>query len=178
VDLGADVVRRLHLSPEGIFTQGEPVVVLPPGTGPRQIRLGPGRRTAYVVGELSGELITVQVHPGRAGTIVDRRPSRLTEPTGENLPAHLLVVGNRLYVSHRGLDRIAVFALEHELPTPLAEIETGPGPRHFAVCGGWLYVANELGDQVSARAMAPAAASPQPVVHFGVRRPTCVLPIG
>jgi 6-phosphogluconolactonase (cycloisomerase 2 family) len=175
VDLGADVVRRLQISPEGILTEGEPVVVLPAGTGPRQIRLGPGQRTAYVLGELSGELITVALKPGRAGEIVNRRPAWLNEPPGENLPAHLLVVGDRLYVSHRGYDRITVFTLKSDLPVPLEEIQTGAWPRHFVVAGGWLYTADQLDDQVTAQAAASAGDSRPRPLHSPIARPSCIL---
>jgi 6-phosphogluconolactonase len=173
VDLGADVVRRLHTSPEGTLREGEPVVVLPAGTGPRQIRLGPGQRTAYVLGELSGELITVALKPGRPAVIVNRRPAWLSEPSGANLPAHLLVVGDRLYVSHRGHDRITVFRLEDDLPIPMEEIRTGAWPRHFALGGGWLYVADQLDDQVTTGALSSSGVT----LRLAIRRPTCVLPL-
>jgi 6-phosphogluconolactonase len=177
VDLGADVVRRLQTSPQGTLTEGEPVVVLPAGTGPRQIRLGPGARTAYVLGELSAELITVALKPGRAGEIVDRRPAWMSEPSGANLPAHLLVADGRLYVSHRGHDRITVFSLENGLPVARKEIETGGWPRHFAIAGGWLYVADQLGEQVSARPLASAGLAVVRPAQMAVRAPTCVLPL-
>jgi 6-phosphogluconolactonase len=173
VDLGADVVRRLHTSPAGTLKEGEPVVVLPAGTGPRQIRLGRGQRTAYVLGELSGELITVALKPGRPAVIVNRRPAWLSEPSGANLPAHLLAVGGRLYVSHRGHDRITVFSLENDLPVPLEEIQTGAWPRHFALAGGWLYVADQLDDEVTTGALSSSGVS----LRVAVRRPTCVLPL-
>ena len=177
VDLGADVVRRLHLRSDGTLKEGEPVVALPAGTGPRQIRLGRGGKTAYVLGELSGELITVALTPGRSGTVVNRRPAWLTEPTGQNLPAHLLVAGQRLYVSHRGLNRITVFNLKIGLPTPFAEIETGAWPRHFVLRGGWLYIADQLEDQVTARALSSAGDSVETTLHTAVRRPSCILPL-
>ena len=177
VDLGADVVRRLQISPNGALREGEPVVALPAGTGPRQIRLGRSAKTAYVLGELSGELITVALRPGRPAAVVSRRPAWLTEPCGENLPAHLLVVGDRLYVSHRGLNLITVFDLVNDLPVPAAEIQTGAWPRHFAVARGWLYTADQLGDQVTARALSPSGDSLAASVPMAVRRPTCILPL-
>ena len=175
VDLGADVVRRLQISPEGTLKEGEPVVVLPAGTGPRQIRIGRGQQTAYVLGELSGELITVALRPGRVGEIVNRRPAWLNEAPGANLPAHLLVVGDRLYVSHRGYDRITVFTLEGDLPVPLEEIPTGAWPRHFVVAGGWLYTADQLDDQISAQPVTSAGQSRPAPLHSPVRRPSCIL---
>lgn len=177
VDLGADVVRRLHISPDGVLAEGEPVVVLPPGTGPRQIRVSPDQRSAYVLGELSGELITVALQPGRSGAIVNRRPAWLGEPSGLNLPAHLLAAGDRLYVSHRGLDRITVFSLKNDVPTPLTEIETGRWPRHFALSGRWLYTADQLDDQMSAHGLTSSRDSTQTSLHIPIRRPTCVLPL-
>jgi 6-phosphogluconolactonase len=177
VDLGADVVRRVHLGPEGTLEEGEPVVALPAGTGPRQVRLGPGRKTAYVLGELSAELITVALRPGRPGRVVNRRPAWLSEPSVENLPAHLVVVGERLYVSHRGLNQITVFNLKNDLPTPLTQIQTGAWPRHFALEGGWLYIGDQLDDRVSARALTSSGDPVDTPVHIAVRRPSCVLPL-
>ena len=177
VDLGADVVRRLQISPDGALTEGEPVVALPAGTGPRQIRLGRSAETAYVLGELSGELITVALRAGRPAEIVSRRPAWLTKPCGENLPAHLLVVGDRLYVSHRGLNRITVFDLKNDVPIPAAELQTGAWPRHFVVEPGWLYTADQLGDQVTARALTSSGEALAPSVRTPVRRPTCILPL-
>jgi 6-phosphogluconolactonase len=175
VDLGADVVRRLHIGRDGNLKEGEPVVALPAGTGPRQIRLHLGRKLAYVLGELSGELITVALEPGRSGTVVNRCPAWLAEPSGENLPAHLLVVGDKLYVSHRGLNRITVFDLKDGLPTPLAEFETGAWPRHFALRGGWLYIAEQLDDRVTARTLTSSGDLFGPSRHTAVRRPSCLL---
>jgi 6-phosphogluconolactonase (cycloisomerase 2 family) len=177
VDLGADVVRRLYVGPDGKLLEGEPVVALPAGTGPRQIRVSADGRTAYVLGELSEELITLALRPGQSAVMVNRRPGWLTEPPVQNLPAHLLVAGRRLYVSHRGLNRITVFSLDNELPIPLMEIETGAWPRHFALAGGWLYIADQLDDQVTARALTAAGDSFGTSVHTTVRRPTCVLPL-
>jgi 6-phosphogluconolactonase (cycloisomerase 2 family) len=129
------------------------------------------------LGELSGELITVACKPGRSGTIVNRRPAWLTEPSGENLPAHLLVDGDRLYVSHRGLNRITVFSLTTDVPTPLTEIETGAWPRHFALRGGWLYIADQLDDRITAKALTSSGDSLETSLHTAMRRPSCVLPL-
>jgi 6-phosphogluconolactonase len=175
VDLGADVVRRLRVGSDGTIEEAEPVVVLPPGTGPRQIRVSADQRYAYVVGELSGELITVSLVPGETGVIVNRRPAWFTEPAAENLPAHLVVSGDRLYVSHRGLDRITVFSLRSGVPTPLSEIETGAWPRHFVLAGGWVYSADQLDDQITAQPLVSSDGSPQKLLRTPVRAPSCVL---
>jgi 6-phosphogluconolactonase len=175
VDLGADVVRRLQIGPDGTLAEGEPVVALPAGTGPRQVKVSADQRTAYVLGEISGELITVALSPGKPGAIVDRRPSSLSEPSGENLPAHLLLSGDRLYVSHRGLDKVTVFSLDNGVPTPMAEIDTGAWPRHFALDGGWLYSADQRDDQLTAQPVPVSGDSLQTPQHLTVRAPTCVL---
>jgi 6-phosphogluconolactonase len=175
VDLGADVVRRLQIRPNGVLAEGEPVVVLPAGTGPRQIRVSADQRTAYVLGELSGELITVALGPLRLGAIVNRRPAWLSDPSGPNLPARLLAVGDRLYVSRRGLDRITVFGLKNDVPTPLTEIETGTWPRHFALSGRWLYTADQLDDQMTVHDLRSSRDSGQISLHIPIWRPTCVL---
>ena len=88
-----------------------------------------------------------------------------------------MLVGDRLYVSHRGLNRITVFGLKDDLPIPLTEIETGQWPRHFAIGSGWLYVADQLDDRVSVRALASSGDSFGTPLHLAVRRPSCVLPL-
>lgn len=182
VDLGADVVRRLRIGPDGTFEEADPVVTLAAGTGPRQIRPHHDRPIAYVLGELTGQLITVAIAPGRVGTVVAQRPASLTEPDRENLPAHLLRHGDRLYVSHRGLNRITKFDIASVRPEPIAEIQTGAWPRHLAVDDQWLYIAEQLEDRITAH---PLTASPgtafldnhNSLLHAAVRRPSCVLPL-
>ena len=128
-----------------------------------------------MLGELSGELITVALKPGRRGEIVNRRPAWLNKAPGANLPAHLLVVGDRLYVSHRGYNAVTVFTLDGDLPIPLEEIQTGAWPRHFVVAGGWLYTADQLDDQISVQAVTSAGESRPTPLHSPIRRPSCIL---
>jgi 6-phosphogluconolactonase (cycloisomerase 2 family) len=170
VDLGADVVRRLWISPDGTLSEGAPVVTLPPGTGPRQLRLAPGGR-AYVLGELSGEVVTVDT--SGTGRVLARTSAWLTEPAGDNLPAHLLLHGRQLYASHRGHDRIVEFDATSTHLRPTRELPTGAWPRHFAIDGSWLYVASQLDDRLTARLLR-SDADPREV-HSTVHRPTCVL---
>lgn len=173
-DLGADVVRRLWLAPDGTLSEGEPVLVLPPGTGPRQLRLRPDGRHGYVIGELSGEVLTVDT--SGAGRVLDRRPAWLTRPPEDNLAAHLVLRGERLYASHRGLDRIVEFEAHPAHVTPIRELPTGGSPRHFALDGDWLYVADQLDDRLTARQLSDDTAA-DGVLQAAVRRPSCVLPL-
>ena len=52
-------------------------------------------------------------------------------------------------------------------------IKTGAWPRHFALGGGWLYVADQLDDQVTTGALSSSGVT----LRLAIRRPTCVLPL-
>lgn len=166
-DLGADLIRRIRIDDSGALREDDPVLRLPPGTGPRQTRLHPNGRTTYVLGELSGELITAT-----NGVVDHRRPAWIDQPDGENLPAHLLVAGDFLYVSHRGHDRIAVFDVGRVVPAPVGEFATGAWPRHMAIHAGWLYIAGQNDNEITVRPLDRTGA----VSRTPMCRPSCVLP--
>jgi 6-phosphogluconolactonase len=176
VDLGADLVRRLDLGHGGTLTELEPAVVLPPGTGPRQIRVRPDHRTGYVLGELSGELITVSLTG--SGAVLHRQPCWLTQPGRDYLPAHLsLTTTGRLYASLRGADRVTVFDTAGGSPRPIGEAATLAWPRHFALDGRWLYLAEQLADRVTICRLNDTGLAPTDIdrVSHPVHQPSCVL---
>jgi len=136
VDLGADRVWRIALETSGI---GEASVAwqTPPGMGPRHLLFHPRAPLAVLLSELSSELALLAVDGERL------RPEGVlsTAPegfSGENLGGHLATnaAGDRVYVSNRGHNSIAVFALDAdggEL-TLLQHVESGgEHPRHFIV---------------------------------------------
>ena len=63
---------------------------------------------------------------------------------------------------------IAVFALDGELPELVAEVDTGgEWPRHFALIGEHLYVADERADMVRVFRVDPGTGVPAPVGRAG-----------
>lgn len=161
-DLGTDEIRRYRIEADGSLAEDGVAAVLPPGTGPRHLAIGPGEHV-YVVGELD---VTLHVLRWRGEHLepVQVVPACTTPlRTGRRvLPAHLAVVpaadaadgpGPVVLVSVRGSDVVARFSvhdggarLVHDGDLPVG----GGWPRHFAVVGDWLVVALQNADRVAA----------------------------
>lgn len=87
--------------------------------------------------------------------------------------------GRYLYVANRGVGTLSTFALDAAGPRLVGEVATGGSwPRHFAVVGAHLYVADERADLVAGFVIDPATGVPSPMAGAGrvaVPSPTCVL---
>jgi 6-phosphogluconolactonase (cycloisomerase 2 family) len=86
--------------------------------------------------------------------------------------------GRFLYVANRGVGTVAVFALAGVAPELVAEVDTGgEWPRHFALAGRHLYVADERADMIRILRVDPVTGVPEPVGEpVPVASPTCVRP--
>jgi 6-phosphogluconolactonase len=159
-DLGTDEIRRYGYD----GTPLEPIA-LPPGTGPRHFAFAGSR--LYVAGELDG---TVTLIDGDRRTTV---PASRRE--GPNCPSHLQLDGDGdlVYVANRGPNTIAV--LRAADLAPVAEVPSGGDwPRHFAIDGDRLYVANERSGVVTAFVLRDGV--PEPAGEtYEVDSPSCVL---
>jgi 6-phosphogluconolactonase len=136
VDLGADQVLCLDLTEDG-FGDASVAWTAPAGYGPRHMLLHPSLPRALVLGELSATLTMVQRGPLGFETL-DRQPTAPPGSKGENLGGHLAVnpARTRTYVSNRGHDSLAVFALVNGHLEPLQTVPSGgKHPRHFALLG-------------------------------------------
>ncbi|MGC5797070.1 lactonase family protein [Sphingomonas sp. NFX23] len=137
-DLGTDEVLAFSFDAER-QTLGTPHVALKavPGSGPRHMLFHEQHtQSAYLACELDSTLIALTVE----GRDLKPRASLSTLPAGwhgANIVAHIgaNAAGDRLYVSNRGHDSIAVFALnERGDPTLLQHIASGgASPRVFMV---------------------------------------------
>ncbi len=137
-DLGTDQVLSFSFDPERA-TLGEPYTALEavPGSGPRHLLFHEQHpQSAYLVCELNSTLLALDVQ----GHDLKRRASVSTLPAdwlGANIVAHIgtNAAGDRLYVSNRGHDSIAVFALsEGGDPALLQHVASGgASPRVFMV---------------------------------------------
>ncbi len=150
VDLGADTIFAYRFDPTA-RTLAPPVVAwrASAGAGPRHLVRHPRLSLAYVVCELSNTLGMLDV---RADGGFATRQTVSTLPAGyraASQAAHIAVdhAGRRLYVSNRGHDSIAVFALDTAgVPTLLQHIATGGHwPRYFLLLEAQrrMVVANE-----------------------------------
>ncbi len=135
-DLGTDEVLAFAVDAERA-TLGEPHVALEAvsGSGPRHLLFHEQHpRLAYLACELDSTLVALDVD----GSDLNPRASISTLPSGwhgANIVAHIAAnaAGDRLYVSNRGHDSIAVFALnEGGDPALLQHIASGgASPRFF-----------------------------------------------
>jgi 6-phosphogluconolactonase len=173
-DLGSDCIRRVEFSAEnGTFGRELPLVGLPPGSGPRQVVFAPDGRVAYVLGELSGHLITLDWVDGQPRVTRSQPASGRPLPEGNAAAAlELSGDGRRLYASHRGADTIVAFDLADprhprwDRSWPAG----GGGPRHIAKDGAWLYAACEKSGIIAAH-----HADGRAVTVVAVPSPTFVL---
>lgn len=165
-DLGTDEVRRFL---PGMRPHPDGPVRLASGSGPRHFLHHDGHW--YVTGELDG---TVRVYDGEwreAGVV------RASGAEGDNLPAHIALSadGRHLYVTNRGPDTVSVFEVDGPRLTMTAEVPSGGSwPRHFAIDGDRLYVANQRSDSVAVLALKDGLPGPaEQALEVGT--PSCVL---
>jgi 6-phosphogluconolactonase (cycloisomerase 2 family) len=170
VDLGTDEIRGYVLSGTGTLA---PLATsaMPPGTGPRQLVRRPGTDLAYVAGELAATLVTVREGPPGTFAPVDVTPATTTPYPGErNYPAQLELIGDRVYLSNRGPDRVTEFDLSGPAPRAVADHPCGAFPRHFSIFDGTCLVAAQLDDALVSFPLAGG-----PATRFATGTPTCVI---
>lgn len=135
-DLGTDAIRAFAFD-AGSAALGAPMTAFEaePGSGPRHLVIHPRHpQTAYLACELSNTLVALAVKDG----VFRSRAALSTLPadwSGHSIVAHIAAnaAGDRLYVSNRGHDSIAVFALDADgCPTLLDHAPSGgASPRFF-----------------------------------------------
>ncbi|MFK3983715.1 lactonase family protein [Micromonospora sp. NPDC050397] len=176
VDLGTDTVYRYRVDASGgRLLPREPAIRTRPGTGPRHLARHPDGRRCYLAGELDA---TVVAFTWEAGTLRERGRVAASARHGLVQPSEIAVAadGRYLYLANRGVGTISVFALDAEVPRYVTEVATGgTWPRHFALIGAHLYVADERSDVVSVFVLDPGGGVPEPAGSVAVPSPTCVL---
>jgi 6-phosphogluconolactonase len=155
VDLGTDQVLAYPLTVEN-GSLGEPIIAYqaPRGAGPRHLVFHPRLPIAFLVSELAGTLTMLEVGDGSFA----ERQTVTTAPadySGENLGGHLALneAGDRIYVTNRGHDSIAVFALGDAGMTLLQHVSSGgASPRFFLLMEAerLLVLANEESGNLTA----------------------------
>ncbi|WBB66763.1 lactonase family protein [Micromonospora sp. WMMD812] len=178
VDLGTDSVYRYDLdAASGRLVPRAPRVRTPAGAGPRHLARHPDGRRCYLVGELDATVTGYELTAD--GSLHQRSRVDASGRPGHVQPSEIAVRpdGLFLYVANRGVGTIAVFDLRGEQPELVSEVDTGgEWPRHFALIGEHLYVADERADMVRVFRVDPATAAPVAVGEpVPVPSPTCVL---
>ncbi|MGF7152210.1 6-phosphogluconolactonase [Sphingomonas zeicaulis] len=160
VDLGSDRIFAFDLA--RARTLEHPVVAFSalPGTGPRHLVLHSHLPTAYLVSELASTVSVLD----RVGPCFLLRASHATQPSAfadDNLGGHLTMnrAGDRLYVSNRGHDSIAVFAIGRSGDLKLLQHAPSGGahPRSVILLEdeGLCLVANEKGENIALMDIGP-----------------------
>lgn len=158
-DLGADVVLAFDCDGDrGTLGGALTAFVAAPGSGPRHMLfVAQHARTAYLACELTSSLVVLDVTTDglHARTTLSTLPA---DWQGSNILAH--IAGNaacdRLYVSNRGHDTIAVFALDRDGDATLIQHRAsgGASPRFFVLLeDNRMIVAHERDSRVTSLAI-------------------------
>jgi len=157
---GSDTISQYVFdSKNGTLTPNDvPVVMTPPGSGPRHLAFHPNGKFAYLISE-TDDTLSAFAYDEKLGQL-SFLESRSTLPPGENgdsnTCAEVVVApsGKFVYGSNRGHDSIARFSID-TASGKLTFIDTTPSggnvPRSFtlSVDGTLMLVANESGNVTS-----------------------------
>jgi 6-phosphogluconolactonase len=151
-DLGLDqvLVYRFDATKGSLAPNDPPSARVAPGSGPRHLAFHPKGSFLYVNNEMASTVTAFAYQPG--GGILKELQTVSTLPagfSGESTTAEIETdrAGKFLYVSNRGHDSIAVFAIDAKgALTPVEYASTqGKVPRSFALdpTGAYLFAANQ-----------------------------------
>ena len=125
-----------------------------PGAGPRHFALHSNEKSLYVANELDSTVTLYDLDPAN-GVLLERQTlSTIPGGSPENIVAdiHLSASGERLYVSNRGHNSIAVFDVQSDGSLTLVSTRDcgGNWPRNFALAPGeqFMLVANQYSNKV------------------------------
>ncbi|MGC2400252.1 MAG: lactonase family protein [Acidobacteriaceae bacterium] len=158
-DLGLDKVLLYRFDETtGSLADGEATYgIVEEGAGPRHLAFHPNGRFVYVLNELASTVTQFAFDAATASLQTVRTVSGLPEGFGDHSDAahlQLEALGRFLYISNRGHDSIAVFAID-TLDGTLKVIQhistQGKTPRGFVLdpSGQWLLAGNQDTDSVA-----------------------------
>lgn len=185
VDLGMDqiVVYRFDPTAGTLSHDAGRSVNIHPGAGPRHIDFHPSGRFAYLVNELSSDIVAMEYSPEDSALIQRQTVSSLPLGyTGSSSGAaiHISPDGNYLYASNRGHDSIAAFRIDAHTGKLefIGHFSTlGHFPRDFSLdpSGKFLYAANQHSDSIVAYAVHPESGCLEPLGQtISVPSPVCI----
>ncbi|MCC7300827.1 MAG: lactonase family protein [Verrucomicrobia bacterium] len=184
-DLGMDKIMAYRFDPiSGTLSPNEPpFIATEPGGGPRHFIFHPSGKFAYVSLELSSKVVAFQ-YDAKNGVLSEIQ-TLSTLPVGfvgENTTAEILTTpdGRFLYVSNRGHNSLAIFAIDAasgKLTAVGHEPTRGEVPRGFGIdpTGTFLLAANQkTGNVVVFRIHRETGALEFTGSEIAVPAPTCV----
>lgn len=135
VDLGTDTIMVAPFDPRTDIGTRFAAYKTDPGEGPRHLGFHPHRPLMFLLSELGNTLTSLRREPDGSLTRIARLSSLPADFTGHNQASHIAVnrKGDRVYVSNRGHNSIAVFATGRD--GQLSHLQTiatgGDWPRFF-----------------------------------------------
>ncbi|MBI5876613.1 MAG: lactonase family protein [Chloroflexi bacterium] len=151
-DLGIDrlMIYRFDADSGSLASHGE--MAARSGAGPRHMAFHPGGRVLYVANEL-GSTLGVYTYDPADGTLKEiQNLDTLPANAPENIVAHVAINGQRVVVSNRGHNSLAVFEMSADGLLNRAAIADcgGNWPRNFAFAPGgqFVLVANQYSGEI------------------------------
>jgi 6-phosphogluconolactonase len=152
-DLGADRIFVHGLDPASarLNSDAAPAAVAAPGAGPRHLDFHPSGRFAYVCNELDMTVTAYEVNAA-SGSLkaLQTLPTLPTDAASAGASTAEIFVhpsGKSLYVSNRGHNSLAVYAIAEDGRMALLQHQLGvpATPRGFGItpCGRWLVCAGQ-----------------------------------
>ncbi|MEU4445780.1 lactonase family protein [Actinosynnema sp. NPDC050801] len=181
VDLGTDSVYSYRLGDQGRLTPAGTARVHA-GAGPRHLAFHPSGRYAYIANELDSTIVVADYDRGvlRPGLKLSTLPAG-APTTPRNYPAEVLVSadGRFAYLSNRGHDSVAVFAVERggAVLRLVEAVPVGGGyPRHLVLdaSGRFLLAANQNSDNITTFAVDRSTGRLRPSSTTAAPIPVCV----
>lgn len=160
-DLGIDELLVYTLDTHAGKLIAHKRVVARPGAGPRHLAFHPNGRMLYVANELDSTVSTCDFDAADGGIVERQFLSTLAAPNPSNTVAdiHVSRAGDRVYVSNRGDNSIAVFAVGEAGRLNRVAIAPcgGDWPRCFALSpdGRCMLVANQYSNEVVVLSLRP-----------------------
>jgi 6-phosphogluconolactonase len=185
-DLGIDKLLVYRLDPEsGKLTANDPPSAsVRPGDGPRHFAMDPEGKHLYVNNEISSSVTAFQADP-RTGalTSIHTLSTLPADYKGSNSTAEIQLhpTGRFLYVSNRGHNSVAIFAVDSttgKLSAIGQQSTGGRTPRNFSLdpSGKYLLAANQDSDSVVVFRVDAQSGKLEPTGQTAnVPAPVCVL---
>ncbi|RDE06493.1 lactonase family protein [Sphingomonas aracearum] len=156
VDLGADRILAFADPARGGLEAPATVFSAPPGSGPRQLAFHPALPLAFLVSELASTLTVLE--RDEAGLLHARQTISTLPPgtAGESLGGAIALSadGGRLWVSNRGHDSVAAFAIDDGKARLVGHAPSGgSSPRFLLQHEDCLFVAHEKSGGVTVLAL-------------------------
>ena len=169
VDLGTD---SIYVYDPELNLQDR--VAMPAGHGCRHLAWSEDGKYVFCANELTSTVSTLRYENEKL-TLLDTVSALPENCSTVNTAAAIRVVGNKVYVSNRGCDNIAIFThKDGALSAPEFVDVEGKGPRDFYIHENLLLCTNEKSDNVSVFDCKNGQIFSRNL-HFSIPQPLCVV---